>query len=295
MNMNRIISEITPLTEQDCFYLAARYKNEFDFPVHTHKEIELNLVVNCEGCQRIVGDSVSTLKFLDLVLIGGNLIHGWHQNGVPRDRQMREITIQWSPTMISGEALAKKQFLPIKKLFERCAKGVEFGQSIIRHLIPKFEELVTPQPGFIRYLRFMEILYILATTEDYKILSTSSFVQSFETDINSKRIQKIQEYIFSHYFEQFKLEDLADIAGLTSTSLSRFFKQVTHQTLTDFVLEVRLGNAIRSLVDTDKTISEICYESGFNNLSNFNRLFKKKKGCCPQEFRMKYNKTKIII
>lgn len=293
--MNRIITEVTPLSDQDCFYLADRLKNEFDYPIHTHKDIELNLICNCRGCQRIVGDSAETLEFYDLALVGENLIHGWNQNGQPRDRQMREITIQWSPSILSDELLDKTQFSPIKKLFEKKDKGIVFNQDTIRDILPKFEELVRPQPGFMRYLKFLEILYLLSVSEGYRVLSTSSFIQSSDSDIYSKRIQKVKDYISNNYAETIKLEELAEMVGLTATSFSRFFRKLTGQTVSDYILDARLGNAIRNLVDTDKTISEICYEAGFNNLSNFNRLFKKKKGCCPQEFRLKYNKTKIII
>lgn len=293
--MAKIITEITPLTQQDCFYLADRFKKEFDFPIHCHKEIELNLVSNCEGCQRIVGDSIETLEFYDLALVGGSLIHGWQQNGMPSDREMREITIQWDYTMLNEETLNKKQFYSIKKLTERMDKGIVFGQETIKEILPFFDELVSPQSGFTRYLKFLEILYILSLSEDYRILSTPSFVHSNNEEIYSKRIQKVKDYISSHYETPLKLEELASMVGLTPQSFSRFFKKITNQTVTDYILDVRLGNAIRNLVDTDKTVSEICYESGFNNLSNFNRLFKKKKGYSPKEFRMKYNSSKIII
>lgn len=293
--MTKIITEITPLSNHDCFYLADRLKNEFDFPIHCHKEFELNLVVNCEGCQRIVGDSVETLEFYDLALIGGNLIHGWQQNGISPNRQMREITIQWDSTMLNEDTLGKKQFLSIRKLFEKMDKGVVFSQQTVNEVLPYFEQLVTPQSGFTRYLKFLEILYLLSVSQDFRILSSSSFAQSNNEDIHSQRIQKIKDYISLNYNETLNLEELSSIIGLTPQSLSRFFKKITNQNVSDYIHDVRLGNAIRNLVDTDKTISEICYESGFNNLSNFNRVFKKKKGCTPQEFRMKYNKTKIII
>lgn len=293
--MTKIITEITPLSEHDCFYLADRYKNEFDFPIHSHKEIELNLVTNCEGCQRIVGDSIETLEFYDLTIIGGSLIHGWKQNDAPNNRRMREITIQWDSSILNEVTLNKKQFLSIKKLTEKMQKGIVFGQEIIKKILPYFEALVKPQSGFERYLKFLEILYILSITEDYRILSTSSFINSKNDDIYSERIQKIKEYILSNYDHPLKLDDLASKVGLAPQSFSRFFRKNTKQTVTDYILEVRLGVAIRKLIDTDKTVSEICYQSGFNNLSNFNRLFKKKKGCSPQAFRLKYNKNKVII
>lgn len=292
--MSKILTEITPLSEQDCFYLVDRYKQQFDYPVHIHKEFEMNLVSNCEGCQRIVGDSVETLHYYDLAIIGADLEHGWEQNGVVTDGKMREITIQWDSSTINTELLDKNQFSSIKNLIEKSSHGITFDQKTIKEVIPKFEELVNPQPGFMRYLKFLEILFYLSLSHNSRTLSTTSFSNKVESE-NSRRIKKVKDYIASHYTGTLTLEQLASMAGMTPTAFSRFFKTHTNQTLSDHIIDIRLGHAIRLLVDTNMTCAEICYQCGFNNLSNFNRLFKKKKGCSPQEFRLKYIKTKIII
>lgn len=292
--MTKIITEITPLSPNDCFYLVDRYKQAFDYPIHRHKEMELNLVCNCEGCQRIVGDSVEVLDYYDLVLIGDDLEHGWYQNGVRRESVMREITVQWEPSTISPELLGKNPFASIREMFKKARHGIAFSQKTIKEVLPLFDELVKPQSGFIRYLRLLEILFRLSVSNDYKTLSTTSFANVDENE-SSRRIRKVKDYITAHYDETLKLEHLASMAGMTPTAFSRFFKMRTTQTLSDYIINIRLGYAIRNLVDTSMTCAEICYMCGFNNLSNFNRLFKKKKGCTPMEFREKYIKTKIII
>ena len=292
--MNKILTEITPLSDSDCFYLVDRYKHQFDYPIHIHKEYELNLVSNCAGCQRIVGDSVEILDYYDLVIVGRDLEHGWQQNGVTHKDRMREITIQWDSSALSGDMLLKNQFSSIKNLLDRTKNGVTFDQNTIRQLLPKFEELVTPQPGFMRYLKFLEILFLLSVCEGSRTLSTTSFSNVEESE-NSRRVKRVKDFIAANYTEQLTLEQLSSLAGMTPTSFSRFFKTHTGQTLSDHIIDIRLGHAIRLLVDTNMTSSEICYKCGFNNLSNFNRLFKKKKGCSPMEFRLKYIKTKIII
>lgn len=292
--MKKILTEITPLSSSDCFYLVDRYKQEFDYPIHIHKEFELNLVYNCAGCQRIVGDSVEELDYYDLVIVGKDLEHGWYQNGVQRKDKMREITIQWDKTRLGEEMLRKNQFSSIRTLLDKAQNGIAFSQNIIVQLLPKFESLVNPQPGFVRYLKFLEILFYLSISNEYRTLSTTSFANVEESD-NSRRVMKVKDYISTHYTEDLTLDSLASIAGMSPTAFSRFFKNHTSQTLSDHIIDIRLGHAIRYLVDTNMTSAEICYKCGFNNLSNFNRLFKKKKGCSPTEFRMKYIKTKILI
>lgn len=292
--MPKIINEITPLAPNDCFYLVDRYKQAFDYPMHRHAEMELNLVCNCKGCQRIVGDSVEVLDSYDLVIVGQDLEHGWYQNGISQPAGMREITVQWEPATIHPEVLSKNPFASIKEMLDKARRGIAFGQKTIKEILPLFDELVQPQSAFFRYLKLLEILYLLSVSNDYRTLSTTSYAKTDMTD-NSRRIRKVKDHIAVNYAATLKLDELASMVGMTPTAFSRFFKTQTNQTLSDYIINLRLGHAIRNLVDTSMTCAEICYTCGFNNLSNFNRLFKKKKGCTPMEFREKYVKTKIII
>ena len=297
--MKKILTEITPLSDNDCLYVADRHKEMFDFPVHQHKEFELNLVKNCKGCQRVVGDSIEELGEYDLVIVGEGLEHGWLQGDAPpadtttSDKAIREITVQWEHLM-SDALLSKSQFAPLKEMLTNAPKGLAFGQETIKKILPHFNEFLLPQPGFYRYLKFWEILYLLAVSNDYRVLSSSAFAKLPATE-NSRRIRKVKDYIAEHYAEPLRLEDLASMIGMAPTAFSRFFRMHTNQTLSGYIIDIRLGHAIRLLIDTTMTSSEICYQCGFNNQSNFNRLFKKKKNCTPTEFREKYLKTKIIV
>jgi hypothetical protein len=291
--MSKIITEITPLSEKDCFYLIDRRKMNFDYPIHRHNEVEVNFVSNCAGCKRVVGDSIEVLGHYDLAIIGPGLEHGWEQGDAVNDGDMREITIQFSPQN-QQDYLTKNQLKPILELFENVQRGIAFGQDFIKSIIPKLDDLTKPQPGFIRLLRLLEIIYYMSTTNDCHILSTTSFANA-RTQSDSRRVQKVEEYISQNYTRTIYLNEMADLAGMAPTAFSRFFKARTGRTLSDYIIDMRLGHAARLLVDTNLTSAEVCYECGFNNISNFNRLFKKKKGCSPKTFRENYLKTKIVI
>ena len=143
-------------------------------------------------------------------------------------------------------------------------------------------------------MNFLRILYELSLYDEAKVLSSSSFAK-IDNFSDSRRVQKVQKYIADHYQEDIRLADMADMVGMTSVSFSRFFHLRTGKTLSDYIIDIRLGFATRLLVDSSQTIAEICYDCGFNNLSNFNRMFRRKKGCSPKEFRENYRKKKIII
>jgi AraC-like DNA-binding protein len=158
----------------------------------------------------------------------------------------------------------------------------------------RLDKLAFEEQGFYSVIHFMSILYDLSLYDDAKVLSSSSFAK-IETYSDSRRVQKVQRYIADHYQEEIRLNTLAGMVGMTPVSFSRFFRLRTGRTLSEYIIDIRLGSATRLLVDSQRTIAEICYECGFNNLSNFNRMFKRKKGCSPKEFRDNYRKKKILI
>lgn len=293
-DINHIMREITPLSERDCFYIADRRKTEFTYPIHCHAEYELNFTEYASGVRRIVGDSAEVIGDYDLVLITGKeLEHVWEQYGCT-SKNIREITIQFSPDLFFRNFINKSQFDSIRKMLERAQCGLCFPMQAIMKVYNWLDKLATQEQGFYSVMNFLRILYELSLYDDARVLSSSSFAK-IEMTSESRRVQKVQRYIAAHYKEEIRLNFLADMIGMTPVSFSRFFHLRTGKTLSDYIIDIRLGFATRLLVDSSRTIAEICYDCGFNNLSNFNRLFKRKKGCSPKEFRENYRKTKILI
>lgn len=291
--MKEILTEISLLSEKDCLNIVERQKSEFTYPLHKHREYELNFVMNAAGVKRVVGDSVETIGDLDLVLIANeNLEHVWEQ-GTCTSSQIREITIQFSPELFSDYIRNKNQFISIKKMMEAAKHGISFPFEAIMKVYNMLDTIAEEKEGFLQLTNFLVMFYYLSKY-NYKVLSSSTFAKAQETQ-ESRRILKVKEYVNQHFAENISLENLAALCDMSPSSFSRFFKIRTHKTVTDYITDIRLGHAARELIDSSKNISEICYASGFNNLSNFNRYFKAKKGMTPKDFRALYKKNKVIV
>ncbi len=292
--MSKVITEITPLSEKDCFHIVERHKTEFTYPLHQHKEYELNFIENGRGVRRIVGDSVEEIGDFELVLVGGeSLEHVWEQ-GSCTSKDIREITIQFSADIFGGELLSKNQFATIKRMLRKADHGLSFPVSAIMKVYSSLDTIAKESSRFVQFLKFLYILYELSVADEARVLASSSFAHTSRST-ESRRVQKVKQYINDNYSKTLKLADLAGIVGMTPVAFSRFFRQRTGRTLSDYIVDIRLGYAARMLVDSSKNISEICYECGFNNLSNFNRTFKAKRGFTPRDFRAMFKKNKVIV
>ena len=294
MEDSRVIREITPLMGKDALYIADRRKKEFTYPIHNHEVFELNFVEHASGVRRIVGDSNEVIGDYDLVLITSpDLEHVWEQNTCDSD-DIREITVQFFLDMSDDGFLSRNPFYSLRKMLKEARKGLAFPMSAIMRVYQQLDTLSSVKDGFYAVIQFMTILYELSHCSGARTLATSSFAK-VEVESDSRRVLKVKNYIAKNYMDEIRLNTLADIAGMSPSAFSRFFKLHTGRNLSDYIIEMRLGYASRMLVDTARSIAEISFQSGFNNLSNFNRIFKKKKGCSPSEFRENYHKTRIIV
>jgi AraC-like DNA-binding protein len=281
-----ILREITPLTKGDCFTLLSRIKSEFDFPLHYHEELELNFILNAKGAKRVIGDHVQEIDDAELVLVGSNLPHVWLTHKC-KSKEIREITIQFHKDLLDEKFLRRNQLNFIRAMLEKSSRGILFSKKTIEQITPRLIALNQKQ-GFDSVLELISILHDLSTSRNMQFLSDSTF-NSSEFSHNSRRIEKVFEYMNHNFDKPVSLREAAKIANMTDVSFSRFFKKRTGITFIDSLMEMRLGQASRLLIDTTQSVAEIAYNCGFNNISNFNRIFKKKKNCTPKEFRLNYN------
>lgn len=293
MNHPNIIKEITPLTQSDCFTMFSRVKKEFNFPLHYHDEYELNLIINAKGAKRIVGDHIEVIDDMELVLVGPNLPHAWFTHEC-KSEKITEITIQWHKDLLDDKFLKRNQLNFIRKMFERSAKGITFSKDAVVAIAPRILSL-DKKSGFDSVISLMLILHDLSTSRSMYTLSDTGFTNDLVVSYNSRRLDKAFEYMNSNYDKPIVLKDVAKLVNMTEVSFSRFIKKRTGITFIDSLNEIRLGHASRMLIDSTHSIAEISYNCGFNNISNFNRIFKKKKSCTPTEFRQNFCGTRIFI
>src|SRR5579872_2220653 len=288
-----IIREITPLTQNDCFTIFSRVKREFTFPLHYHEEIELNLVMNARGARRIIGDHIDTIGDLDLVLVGPNLCHAWFNHQCTSD-EIKEVTVQWHKDLFEEKLLRRNQLSFIRNMMDRSQKGLLFSRETAEALAPRILSL-NKKNGFDSVLELLSILNELSTSRNIRTLADASFTNQHFT-YNSRRIEEAFEFMNGNYDKPITLGEVARLVSMTEVSFSRFIKKRTGNTFIDSLNEIRLGHASRLLIDTTHSIAEISYNCGFNNISNFNRIFKKKKTCTPKEFRENFNSgTRVFI
>jgi len=287
---DRILREITPLTEGDCFLVFTRKKKNFLFPLHFHPEYELNFIENGKGAKRIVGDHIGYAEDLELVMTGPNLCHTWEQGHCTSD-DIYEITIQFHRDLFNESFLKRNVMKSLKELLEVSQKGISFSRHTIEIIRPRLEAL-TMKKGIDSYIELFSILYDLSTSRNQKLLSTVQV--KLDDFFNSDKIKTVYDYIEKNYKSRIKVEDVAKLLNMTTISFSRMIKLRTGKTFIDFLNDYRIGHSTRRLLDSTLSVSEIAFDCGFNNQANFNRIFRKRKGCSPTEFRESYAGIKRI-
>lgn len=296
MEKFNVLSEIPPIAPEDSFVLFERHKMDFTFPIHIHNEYELNYVSGAKGAIRVVGDNIEEIGDRDMVLITGDrLEHAWYNGHKPQDAEITEITIQFHPDLFSSGFIEKNQFYRIRKLLEAARKGVAFSDETIGKAYAVISQLIESK-GFKSILLFLELLDVIACDSEYRVLSQYSMSADMSAQYDSRRVARIMKYLNANYSRDITLEEVASVVNMSIPTFSRFIRQRTGKSFVNCLNDIRISVVSKRLIEEPtRTISEIAFESGFSNLSNFNRVFKKKKGMTPQEFRMFFFKRYMII
>ena len=261
----------------------------FTFPWHFHPEYELVYIERSFG-KRFVGDHVGDFDAGDLVLLGSNLPHFWkndelfHQ-GNP-DYWVNAVVIHFPPDFFKHSIETYSEFDPIRKLLLRSKRGIRFSTIVSSKLSTSLKKTLELE-GINRILLFISILDELANIPDYQLLTKESYRSEMQ-DWSSDRLTKALHMINSNYKHSPKLETVANHIGMNPSAFSRYFKEKTGKSFIRFVTEMRVGYACKLLQEGHLSISQTCYESGFNNLSNFNRQFKNITATTPISYRDRF-------
>lgn len=278
--MKDIQREITPISAEDLFIVLNHPNANFDYPVHYHPDFEINLVINDRG-KRIVGDSIENFDELDLVMIGSNLSHAWRGELVNGNHV---VTIQFSEEILNFPMLQKRMFSSIKQLLMESQRGLTFSKDTKLAMKEKIL-MLTKMQGFHTVLEFLSILYDLSTAERHILVSNIYDTKDTIRSSKSRRIAKVCNYIEENIENEIKLGDVSSLVSMSESAFSHFFKKRTNTSFIVYVNNLRIAKACQMLSETTHSVAEICYSCGFNNLSNFIRIFKKKKGMTPNEYR----------
>jgi len=256
---------------------------------HYHPEVELTLIRQGTG-MRLVGDSIEQFKDGDLILLGANLPHLWRSDAEYFSDQpglhVEAVAIHFKKDFWGTDFLDLPEMKLIKELLEKARRGIRVAGKTKNAIAPKMEAALKASDSA-RIVLLIDMLATIAASKDYKFLSSAGFLKSYSL-ANTDKINVIYDYTFNNFQKELSIKEIASVANLSPHSFCRYFKTRTLKTYWQFLLEVRIGYACRLLIEDKLTVARICYECGFNNLSNFNRHFKSITNKTPLQYVKQY-------
>jgi AraC-like DNA-binding protein len=260
---------------------------------HYHPEAELTYIRKGTGI-RLVGDSMEQFGDGDLILLGPDLPHYWRSDAIyfrehPGIR-VEAIAIHFKEDFWGRDFLELPEMSGIKKLLEQAKGGIKITGKTRKALLPRMEAMLkTKDAGRIEGL--LHLLNAIANSKDRTILSSAGYTKLYD-QMNTERINEIYNYTFNNFQQQITIKKIAAAVNISPNSFCRYFKTRTLKTYWQFLLEVRIGYACKLLIENKMSVAHICYECGFNNLSNFNRHFKNIINMNPLQFSKIYLQDK---
>jgi AraC-like DNA-binding protein len=253
---------------------------------HYHDDFEITFTLKSTG-KRFVGYNISDYQENDFVLLAGFLPHCWITN-----QATEQIVVNFKKEIFGVNFLNNPELFLVRKLLEKSKQGVQFTQDVADKALPILIEMEY-EIGLNKFFLFMKLLKLMAEAETHYLL-TFHHHKVKDSLIASNRIEKVYSYILQNYqTNSISFTDLCNDLNMTKSSVCKFVKKVTKKSFSEIVLETKINYACKLLIDTETYIGEVCYKSGFNNVSNFNRAFKKIMGKTPKEYRAFYSDLKV--
>lgn len=282
--MKAILIELAP---QHSSLITIKQVKERDFNAtfHFHDFCELSFVKKSSG-KRLVGDSVTNFFDGDLVLMSPNLPHMWYGETDPllKTRKSVEAIVTYFPIDFieklcnHGKDLSKKQ-----NLFEKAKRGMCFTGKTKRKITKQLEKMLHLE-GLTLMIEFLKVINIMLNTEEYELLAGISYTDTYN-EKDTERMNQVYKYIMMNFAKPISLEAISSVAHMTPPAFCNFFKKRTQKSFTQFLNELRIGHACKLLQNKKLAISDICFESGYQNFASFNKNFKEIMGQTPSTYR----------
>jgi len=274
--------------EDESFFIGIFQDNMDKSTWHYHNNFEISFITEGSG-KRIVADSIAEFQPGDLVFIGRKLPHVWiadKELHTTSSRSLEMVFLQFTSDVVSQQLLSLPEFKFISKAVALSERGIQ----IVGQTLNEVSEIMLQLPylkNFDRMLHFLRMMDIIGKSETNIQLASKEYLKVRFTTGN-KRIAAIHEYLMNNYHEDIDLKRLAELVNMAEGSLCRFFKMNMGMTVFEYLNQLKVELACKLLMDRDLSILEVCLDSGFNNLSHFNKQFKKINGLPPSEYRNRF-------
>lgn len=264
-------------------------EKHFDPVWHAHSEYQLFVVLKGTGT-RFIGDSIKAFKPGELIFTGPHLPHLWRSDEIYFDKRSllntAGIVIYFNENFLGDHIMEKEEMALLKKLFIKSMRGLEFYGPRKEQAVQMMQEL-TQMHGLHSVIQLLHILELLAGSKEYHYISSRAYDDVFNEN-ETDRLNIVYEYVLKNFRQKIVLEELANLLHMTPTSFSRYFTMKNSKPFSRFVAEIRVKHACKLLTETDDSIEQICYECGYNTLSNFNKQFKEIMLQKPTEYKKQF-------
>lgn len=259
-------------------------EKQFSAPYHFHPEIELTYIVKGTG-KRYLGNGVKDYAEHDLVLIGENLPHCWKSaTDTPSEINAISIVIQFKKDFLGKSFFELPELRGIASLLSLSKKGLSFHGDVIEEAALLMTKINKEQNSVKRIAIFLDILDKLANANEFTTLETQNIYENISA-VEREKINKIRAYVVDHFTDAITIETAASLIGMTPFAFCKYFKKLTRKTFMETVIDYRIDDAVNQLLNSKKSVTEIAYACGFNDLSNFHKTFRNKKNCSPLNYR----------
>ena len=274
-------------------YLVKTLKEPFFDPNwHFHPHYQLFTVIKGTGT-RFIGDDIRHFNVGDTVFLAPNMPHLWRSDReyFEKDSQLMTegIVVYFKEDFLGSEFFEKSEMYDIKTLLKKSERGLDLTGQLKEELVDDLKNLPVVN-GFQGIIKILSILDKLSKSTDYQYIASTTYSNTHKIS-ETERMRLVHEYVLKHFKENINLSTVASLSNMTDAAFCRYFKSRTNKTFSDFVKEIRIGNACKMLQDENKSISQTCYESGYNTVSNFNNQFKSLKGISPKQYQKLYRRT----